>query len=170
MSERRIGFIPNARAIRRGEETCGVMVTDQRTIVVFEEPWTQGSLREELKKSFAGGSDGPPDKRKTVDFATIDLDDLAKIPGNISVAHTSIDKLSVGKGIGGYGIWMSYLGENQKKDYLIVTLTPPSALVKKRKAEGVSVSETKRQYAMKCQEVYRKALPPIIAEKVEWRI
>jgi hypothetical protein len=170
MSERRIGFIPNGTTIRRGQETCGVMVTDQRTIVVFEEPWTQLGIREEFRRSFGGDSSKPSAPRKTIDFATVDLDELAKTEGNQSVPHASIEKLAVGKGIGGYGIWMSYLGENQKKDYLIVDLVPPAALIKKRKSEGVGASETKKQYAMKCQEVYRKALPPIIAEKVEWKI
>ena len=168
MSEHRIGFIPNGSALRRGQETCGVMVTDQRTIVVFVEPWKRGGFRKEFMRSLRDASN--PEAPRSIDFATVDLDDLARIPGNMSVPHTSIDKLSVGKGIGGYGIWMAYLGENQKKDYLVVDLVPPPALVKKRKAEGVSAGETKKQYAMKCQEVYRRALPPIIAEKVEWKI
>jgi hypothetical protein len=169
MSERRIGFIPGAVALRQDMEPCGVFVTDQRMILVFEGPTIKG-VKAGLKASFGAEADVLPEPRPQTDYAMVDIESLAKKNDNISVPHISIEKLAIGKGIGGYGIWCAYTGENMKKQYLVVTFVPPPDLVKKRKAEGLSTREVRREYAMKCQEVFKRALPPIIAEKVDWKI
>lgn len=165
MPERRIGFIPNV--VVPGESTSGIFVTDQRTIRVRDE--APMGFKASLKASFAAEADMPTAPRRSIDYVAIDIDTLAKMDGNLSIPHMSIEKLAVGKGIGGYGIWMEYMSEG-KKNYLAVSLEPPPELTRKRKAEGVSAKETRRQYAIRSQEVFRRALPPIISEKVDWRI
>lgn len=165
MPERRIGFIPKAVEIN---EICGVFVTDQRTIKVAES--APVSPKEELRALFGKPAQGAKESRPTIDFSKVDIDYLASLEGNTSVRHTSIEKLAIGKGIGGYGIWMSYRADDEKTNHLVLDLVPPKELVRKRKEEGLSAKETRRRYAMRCQEVYRRALPPIIAEKVDWKI
>ena len=166
MAERRIGFIPNALDVSQ-QSRC-VFVTDTRTIEVVEE--TPKSLKEEFRATFGRSPSENLELRPKVDFATVDIDSLTSVKGNTSIRHMSIEKLKVGKGIGGYGIWMTYRPDGEKANYLVLDLTPPKELIRKRKSEGVSARETRRRYAMRCQEVYRKALPPIVAEKVDWRI
>jgi hypothetical protein len=167
MSEKRIGFIPYALDVTQKE--CGIFVTDQRTILVVSEPEVKG-FKAGLRASFGAEADKVPGPRPAIDFATVDIESLAKMPGNLSYPHLNIDKFAVGKGIGGYGIWAVYLREDRKKDYLVVDLVPPKKLKQKRKAEGIRGKEIRRQYAMRCQEVFRRALPPIISEKVDWKI
>jgi hypothetical protein len=166
MTERRIGLIPNA-ADASGSR-CGVFVTDRRTFVVRDE--APRSMREELRSTLKEETDRPASRLRSIDFATFDIESLARLDGIESVPHTSILKLAVGKGVGGYGIWMEYSKADGKKDYLIVTLVPPKQLIQKRKAEGIAAKDARRQYALRSQEVFKRALPPIISEKVDWRI
>ncbi len=165
MTERRVGFIPNASS---ENETFGVFVTDRRTIkVVYESPM---GFMDGVKALFVEPEPEAFEPSLNIDFRTVDIEHLAAMEGNSSVSHTSIEKLAVGKGIGGYGVWMSYKGADEKTDYLVMDLAPPIELIRRRKMEGINAKETRKRYAMRCQEVFRRALPPIISEKVDWRI
>jgi len=165
VTERRVGFIPRA-STENG--AFGVFVTDRRTIkVAYELPM---GFMHGVKALFLEPEPEAFEPSLKIDFSTVDIEHLAGMEGNSWVSHTSIEKLAVGKGIGGYGIWMSYKGADEKTDYLIMDLTPPDELVRRRKMEGIGAKETRKRYAIKCQEVFRRALPPIIAEKVDWRI
>jgi hypothetical protein len=167
MPERRIGFIPSV--IEANQQERGVFVTDLRTILVANESAPKG-FREELKASFGSAADELPHPRPKLDFATVDIETLAKMPGNESYYHMAIEELKIGRGIGGFGIWGKYTGENNKKIYLVLNFVPPKELIKKRRSEGLSRREVSRTYASRCQQVFRKALPPIIAEKVDWKL
>ena len=147
----------------------GVFVTDQRTIVIHDEPQVVG-FKAGMKQMFGAEADKPPEPRPEIDFATVDISTLASMEGNQVVPHMSIEKAKIGKGIGGYGIWMTYISENLKKDYLVLTFLPPAELVKRRKGAGLRRRDIHREYAVKCVEVFRRALPPVISEKVEWDI
>jgi hypothetical protein len=72
--------------------------------------------------------------------------------------------------MGGYSLMIEYLDSDQKKQFLIADTVPPKELVERRKREGIKPKETRRQYAAKSQEVFEKALPPLIAQKAEWKL
>ena len=139
-------------------------MTDRRTIMAFDKP--KMGAREGFSELF--GKNAGLDKVEEIDYATIDIDRLAAMNDNTSVPHTSIEKLRLGKAIGGYTLVIEYRSEDGKKQLEYADISPPRALIRMRKAEGVSAAETKRQYVIKSQELFKKALPPVIAEKAEW--
>lgn len=166
MAERKIGLIPSA--VSPGGEQCCVLVTDRRTILVFEE--APKSLRALLRDSMRETRPEEKEGRRRIDFRNVDIDLLARMEGNKSIPHSSIDELKVRWQPGGYVMWMKHRTESGKLDYLILELVPPDELIRKRKAEGVRPKETGKLYAMRCLEAYRMALTPIIAEKVRWTL
>ncbi len=169
MAERRIGVIPYAMTMQRAnQEFCAVFVTDQRTILVFREP--KRGLKEGLRQIYGKEADQPLRVPMAVDLRTVGIEDLAVMNDNVSVRHSSIEKFSCGKGIGGYGVWILYKDEKGKKLGMSADFIPHPARMKQLKAEGKSAKEIKREYAEKCQEVFKRALPVSVAQEGDWRI
>jgi len=172
MAEKRIGLIPHARTSARNSneniETCSILVTDRRTILAFGKPRT--SMRQGFKELFGKEANAPVEKPMAIDMGKVDIDSLATMNDNISIPHLSVEKLSLGKMVGGYALMIEYLDSDQKKHFLFVDTVPPKELVERRKGEGIKPKETRRQYAAKSQDVFKKALPPVIAQKAEWKL
>jgi len=172
MAEKRIGLIPYARTSARGgnenEETCSILVTDRRTILAFEKPRT--SMRQGFKELFGKEANATVEKPTAIDIGKADIDSLAAMNDNLSIPHLSVEKLSLGRVMGGYFLTMAYRDSDQKKQYLLATITPPRELIERRKREGIKPKETRRQYVAKSQEVFRRALPPLIAQNAEWKL
>lgn len=169
MAERRIGLIPYAFTIQRGDqEHCAIFVTDQRTIMVFREP--KKGLREGFREMYGKEADAPIQISPPVDLKTVGIDELAAMNGNVSVMHSSIEKFSCGKGIGGYGLWALYRDDRGKKQGIMADFIPHPELLKRLKAEGKSPKEIKRDYAEKCQMVFKRALPVKLAQEGDWKL
>ncbi len=169
MAERRIGLIPHAMTmIRSGAlEDCAILVTDRRTIIAFEQPRAKG-IRASLKRDFEDTKADVDRIKQQIDFASIDLDALASMNENTSVLHTSIERLRIKKGLGGYSFDIEYRSEDGKRLMAFADIIPLPELVKLRKSAGKSKEEIRRDYAEKAQEVFKRALPPVAYGKAEW--
>lgn len=165
MAERRIGLIPYAMTQDRDRlERCAIFVTDQRTILVFTRP------KATFQSVFGNESKRPLALPVQIDFRTVDIDKLAAMNDNISLPHSSIVKFSCGKGIGGYGMWVLYKDDKGRKRGMFADFQPHPERLKELRAGGRKTAEIKREYAERCQEVFRKALPVAIAQEGDWRI
>ena len=169
MAERRIGLIPYAMTIQRGEqEYCAIFVTDQRTIMVFTGP--KKGFRDGLKQMYGKEADMPIQAPPAIDFRTIDIEQLAGMNNNVAVRHSSIEKFSCGKGVGGYGVWILYKDDRGKKQGMFADFVPHPERKKQLMAEGKSAKEIKREYAEKCQMVFKRALPVALGQEGDWKI
>jgi hypothetical protein len=171
LAERRIGLIPNAvTMIRSGNnETCGILVTDRRTIFAFETPKVKGA-KAGLRDTFGLEPGGEATKPPALDPGTADIDSMARIDGNIVVPHISIKKFEFAKFLGGYVLTISYESEQGKEMGVMATLLPPKQLLKAKKLQGLSPKDIKKQYAEKAAEVFKRALPPVAAAKGVWKL
>ena len=168
MAEKRIGLIPNAATmVRAREEDCKILVTDRRLIMIFDEP--RNAFKLGLKSLLGKEADEPPIPREELDFATIDIDKLAKMNDSAVIPYFSIDRFKMDTTLGVFSFTVEYKNEENKKLEVYATLAPPQALSKMRKAEGLSRREIRRQYGLKCQELFKRALPSSIAQNVEWK-
>jgi hypothetical protein len=172
MAEKRIGLIPYARTSARNSnenvEDCCILVTDRRTILAFTKPRT--SVRQGFKELFGKEANAQVMKPMAVDMVKVDIDSLAAMNDNLSIPHLSIEKFSLGRMMGSHALFMEYRNQDQKKQFLLATIAPPRELIERRKREGIKPKEAKRQYVAKSQEVFRKALPPLIAQEAEWKL
>lgn len=171
MAERRIGLIPYALTIVRSgtNEVCGVLVTDRRTIFLFETPKTK-NWKVGLKDTFGLETGEEQTRVLPLDPGTADIESLARIDGNIVVPHISIKKFELARFLGGYVLTMSYESEQGKELGVMATLQPPKQLLNTRKREGMTSKDAKKQYAEKAAEVFKRALPPMIAAKGVWKL
>jgi hypothetical protein len=172
MAEKRIGLIPYARTGARGgnenEETCSILVTDRRTIIAFRKP--RMSLRQGFKDLVGKEANAPVEEPIAIDLGKIDLDSLVAMNDNLTITHLSVEKFSLGRMMGSYLLIMEYRDSDQKQKSILATITPPKELIRRKKSEGIKPKETRRQYAAKSQEVFKKALPPLIAQNAEWKL
>ncbi len=169
MGETRVGLIPYATTIMRtGQlETCAILVSDRRTILAFDSRRPLGP-RAAFKEFFRKEPDPASEAPQPVDFRTVDLDVLAVMNDNISVQHSAIEKLEYKKGLSGYSLFIESRNLEGKKEIVLATIAAPSDLVKKQKSEGVPAKEAKRQYALKAQELFKRAMPSVVAHKARW--
>lgn len=165
MPEKRLGIVPNAFAERGGLEKCVILITDMRTIIAFRKP--EGTLKGALKQVYGFGSS--PDQLPA-DLESADLGALAQMKGNISVPHSSIQKFSCGKGIVGFGLWIVYLDDEGKKRAVIANFEPTPEMIAEGKANGIKPKEIRRQFAATIQEIFKRALPPILSQEAEWKL
>ena len=165
MAEKRIGLIPYAITQQRaGVERCAIFVTDQRTILVFARP------NSTFKSTFGKEANKPLEAPVRIDFQSVDINKLATMNDNFSLPHSSIVKFSCGKGVGGYGLWVLYKDDKGRKLGTFVDFQPHSERLKELKAEGRKASDIKREYAERCQEIFRRALPVAIAQEGDWKL
>lgn len=163
MAERRVGLIPEVVTV--GGDSRAVLVTDRRIILVSEGPLVTG-MREWLRYMF---SDEPEDARRgPIDFGTSDIDMLAAMKGSMSMPLMSIRKVKFENTLGAYHITIEFNTEEGKETFEVMNIQPPAELIKANKAAGISTKETKRRYALKSQELVKRALPPMVSSESRW--
>lgn len=165
MSEKRIGIVRDALSIRSGMEDCVIIATDSRTIIAFKR--RKATLKEGFKIVYGLGK---PQEQLPADLESADLDALAAIEGNISVPHSSIQKLGCGKGIGGYGLWILYLDGDGKNRVVTADFVPPAEMTADGKVSGTRPKETRRHFAASVQEIFKRALPPMVSQEADWKL
>ena len=160
-----MGLIPSVNIRAANNLECAMLVTDRRVIIMPETPPRNG-WKEFLKDMF--GSDGDDGPVQAVDFASTPVDTLAGMPGSKSILTTSIRKVEVTVLLGNYQATFMYTDGDGKNDLDMVDLSPPAELVKANKAKGISPKETKRQYALKSQQLLKRVVPPMVALESRW--
>ncbi len=160
-----MGLIPSV-SIRTAENVgCALLVTDRRVIIVPETSPRKG-WKDFLKDMFGSGDDDGPVQE--IDFASTPIDTLAGAPGSKSILAASVQKVEVSVLLGNYHVIFTYTNADGKKDLEMLDLSPPSELVKANKAKGISSKETKRQYALKSQQLLKRVVPPMAALESRW--
>lgn len=168
MAERRIGLIPYAETqIRHMPEMCALLVTDQRTVVVFGHP--KGTSGISLRQVFMGNPGIPAGDKNHIDFQTVNIDHLALSNDNISLPHAQIASFTMGKDLGGYFLKAIYRFSDRRM-WLEARISPHPDLMKRRKVEGRKAADIRRDYAERSAAVYRRALPVAVAQAGEWKV
>jgi len=167
MAERRIGLIPNATTNARGaDDECAILATDRRLIVTFEKP--QIRFKQGLRNYFGKEADAPPIPPATVDYATVDLDQLGKMPQNVVIPYFVVEKFALHMTLGVASIDVKYRNEAGKSLTFTAILVPSEPLIKKNKMEGIRRRDTIKKYGQKCQELFKRALPSSLSQNTEW--
>ncbi len=166
MSERRVGLIPSVDLLcAEGRVDGAVLVTDRRIVVVPER--APGRRIKEAFREMFFGSEGPkgPD---VIDFQSAPVDSIAGLAGSVSINLSSVRKVQFTCLLGTYDFATEYSDDEGKDHATVVQLTPPAELVKANKAQGVTAKETKRRYALRCQELVKRVLPPMAGSESRW--
>lgn len=164
MVERRIGYAPQVTLIDGSPRV--LLVTDRRLILVRDRA-SGDSFKEFLSTMFSDdvtSLTGP-----ATDYETVDIDELARTRGSISISLVSITNVEFSRTMGGYQVSIDIRTDEGKKGGEFLNLRPPDALVKANKAVGTSVKETQRRYALKCQELFRRVLPQMVMSQSRWQ-
>jgi len=165
MAERRIGLIPSVSAIVDGNQTYSILVTDRRVILVPESAPSM-SARDFLNDMFRDRQGRG--EQVEIDFEATPIDSIAGFEGSKSIPVSSIRKLRLGSLLGTYDMTIEYSDDEGKMQSEVFSIIPPSELTKSNKAQGISSKETKRRYALKCQELLRRTVPPLVASESRW--
>lgn len=163
-TERRLGLIPSVNLRTANNLECAMLVTDRR-VIIMPETSPRNGWKEFLKDMFGSDDDGPV---QVVDLEYTPIDTLAGIPGSKSIHAASIQKVEVSALLGNYQAIFMHTDRDGTKGLDMVDLSPPAELVKANKAKGISPKETKRQYALKSQQLIKRVVPPMVALDSRW--
>ncbi len=163
MAERRVGLIPRVTMIDGSPRV--VLVTDRRLVIV-PETGSVTSFKDWWHLMFS--DEGAPAAGESVDFRTADIDALACRKNVVSISLLSVTEFKIARFVGGYQATIEMRSDDGKKSCEVFGISSPGALVKANKATGVSPRETQRQYALKCQELFKRVLPPMVSSQARW--
>jgi hypothetical protein len=155
-------LIPRVRA---ADFVYEVLVTDRRMILVGAS-LSGLSFRDWWSLMFSGGTGVTG--RAVADLRTADIDSLAGRKENESIPIASIRKVEVKGILGGYQMTLEAITEEGKTLFHFLSLQPPKELIGAKKAQGVPPKETRRQYALRCQDLVKRVLPPSVSLESRW--
>lgn len=165
MGERRVGLIPSVSVALDESSAYALFVTDRRLILVKESSPKEG-FKDFLNDMFREvRREGQADE---MDLLSASPDVVARMEGSRSVSIPSIRSVKFGSPLGNYHMTVEYENEDGKENVLALGLTPLQELVAANKAQGISAKETKRRYALKCQELIKRIVPPMVGIEARW--
>jgi hypothetical protein len=142
-----------------------ILVTDRRIILVCAS--ISGlRFRDWWNLMFSG--DTAAAGRAVPDLRTADIDSLAGREENESIPIASIRKVEVKGMLGAYKMMLEASTEEGEKLFHFLALQPPKELISAKKAQGVPPKETRRQYALRCQDLVKRVLPPSVSLESRW--
>jgi hypothetical protein len=111
-------------------------------------------------------------RRRSLDWERKEPSALASDRKNIAVPHAALQRLRLDRSWGTYTYRLraEYTNPEGKRKKLEFMVIPPRDYVKRRKGEGVTAKGAKREYARQLVTAFRRALPPAVAMRAEWRL
>jgi hypothetical protein len=110
-------------------------------------------------------------RRRSLDWERTEPSALASDRKNITVPHAALQRLGLKKSWADpYHLRAEYTDPKGKRKKLDFVVVPPGDYVKRRKGQGVTAKDAKREYAKQLVSAFRRALPPAAAMRAEWRL
>lgn len=109
-------------------------------------------------------------RRRSFDWERTEPSALASDRKNITVPHAALQRLRLERSSGTYRLRAEYTNPKGKQKKLEFVVIPPRDYVKRRKGQGVTAKDVKREYAKQLVSAFQGALPPAAAKRAEWRL
>ncbi len=110
-------------------------------------------------------------RRRSLDWERTEPSALALNRKNITVPHAALQRLGLKWSGGTYRLRAEYTNPKGKRKKLEFAVVPPGDYVKRRKKrQGVTAKDAKREYAEQLVSAFQGALPPAVAMRAEWRL
>ena len=109
-------------------------------------------------------------RRRSLDWERTEPSDLALNRKNITVPHAALQRLRLERSGSTYRLRTEYTDPKGKRKKLEFVVLPPRDYVKRRKGEGVTAKDARREFAKQLVSAFQAALPPDVAIRTEWQL
>ncbi|MCU0852884.1 MAG: hypothetical protein MUC90_06530 [Thermoplasmata archaeon] len=169
MEERKIALIPRLTVTAvLGPKDYGVLLTDQRIILVMERSSKANVLGAAFGVVGTIAAEAVATERG-VDYMNLRPEQLACDENNLCIPYASIRKVRLKRHfVGTCEMTIEHVRPDGKTKKIVGILTVPDQQMDYKRGSGMKFDAINKEYAMKAQEVLRKALPPGVQQHTEW--